>query len=35
VITNDVSTYVNSLVRIVHIICNHTFYRFEQNQSRG
>jgi hypothetical protein len=26
VITNDVSDYINVLVRIAHIICNHTFY---------
>jgi len=26
VITNDVSDYVNLLVRIAHIICNHPLY---------
>jgi hypothetical protein len=26
VITNDVSDYINLLVRIAHIICNHSLY---------
>jgi hypothetical protein len=26
-ITNDVSDYINLLVRIAHIICNHPLYR--------
>jgi hypothetical protein len=26
VITNDVSDYINLLVRIAHIICNHALY---------
>jgi putative NADPH-quinone reductase len=27
-ITNDVSDYINLLVRIAHIICNHPTYTF-------
>jgi hypothetical protein len=28
-ITNDVSDYINLLVRIAHIICNHPYYSME------
>jgi hypothetical protein len=28
VITNDVSDYIRLLVRIAHIICNHTLYSY-------
>jgi len=29
-ITNDVSDYINVLVRIAHIICNHTLHRHKR-----
>jgi hypothetical protein len=31
VITNDVSDYINLLVRIAHIICNHPLYAWFKN----
>jgi hypothetical protein len=31
VITNDVNDYINLLVRIAHIICNHPLYTEQQS----